>query len=163
VGVPRTGSCGTVPGEDFWGVAAQSLRSSGGTRVATLLHAFLAGRSLRLLPALEGRTAELRGLGRVGLERDAVAAREFFALGPRAVRGFRLRHALALGPVDADVMAELLEAELATTLGPFWRGVAASDSADLGRRTARQRQLRDRLRDEATGSGTDAAHRTHAG
>ena len=87
-----------------------------------------------------------RRLGRVGLERDAVAARDFFALGPHAVRRVRLCHTLAGGSVPADVTAERLEAELAPTLGPFSSGDAASDRADLARRAARHRQLRNRLR-----------------
>jgi predicted GIY-YIG superfamily endonuclease len=85
------------------------------------LHDFLSGRSARLLPAL--RTAigavAMPVFTRAALERDVDAAGEFFELGPRRLRRFRLRHELPPGPVPGAVMAELLSLELRETIGDF--------------------------------------------
>ena len=86
-----------------------------------LLHDLLSGRGARLLPVLRDAVAasDLAEFTKAGLERDVEAAREFFELGPRRVRRFRLRHELAPGPVTGAVMAELLAQELRETVGDF--------------------------------------------
>jgi predicted GIY-YIG superfamily endonuclease len=129
---------GASPPQHFEARVAAELR--------TVLHDFCSGRSARLLSALQVTSMDLPAFTRVALERDIVAAGDFFALGPRALRRFRLRHALAPGPVPADVMAALHESELADTIGAFAVGDAASHGAQLGRRAAQHRQLWDRLR-----------------
>jgi predicted GIY-YIG superfamily endonuclease len=111
----------------------------------TLLHNFLSGRSARLLPALLAATAtaDIPAFARAALERDAEAAGEFFELAPRPVRRFRLRHQLARTPVSGAVMAELLAQELSETTGEFHWGLSNHADAFLGRRAARERELRD--------------------
>jgi predicted GIY-YIG superfamily endonuclease len=112
------------------------------------LHDYLAGRSLRLLPELQMAlsTADFPSFTRFALERDADAARDFFECGPRHVRRLRMRHALAPGPVTGQAMASCLVRELCTELGNFRAGIETPDAHLLGRRTARQHELRERLR-----------------
>jgi hypothetical protein len=91
------------------------------TELRTPLHDFLSGRSARLLPALRTAmiAADLPVFTRAALERDVDAASEFFELGPRRVRRFRLRHELSPGPVTGATMADLLALELRETIGDF--------------------------------------------
>jgi len=85
------------------------------------LHDYLSGRSVRLLPALRTAmtAADIPAYTLAALERDVVAALDFFELAPRRVRRLRLRHELAPGPVSGEVMAELLALELRETVGNF--------------------------------------------
>jgi predicted GIY-YIG superfamily endonuclease len=85
------------------------------------LHDYLSGRSVRLLPALRTAmtAADIPAYTLAALERDVVAALDFFELAPRRVRRLRLRHELAPGPVSGEVMAELLALELRETVGDF--------------------------------------------
>ncbi len=85
------------------------------------LHDFLSGRSARLLPALRTamNEADIPAFTLAALERDVDAAGDFFELGPRRVRRFRLRHELAPGPVSGEVMAERLALELRESVGEF--------------------------------------------
>ena len=82
--------------------------------LGALVHDFLSGRSARVATALEARLAraDLPDYMRPALARDVIAARDFFELAPRRLRGFRLRYGLPRGPVPAEVMAELLADEV---------------------------------------------------
>lgn len=85
------------------------------------LRDFLSGRSERLLRTLSAATTsdELPVFMRSPLADDLRAADEFFQLGPRAVRNFRLRHGLRAGPVDTEAFASLHERELRAAIGDF--------------------------------------------
>jgi predicted GIY-YIG superfamily endonuclease len=113
-----------------------------------LLRDYLSGRSVRLLPALQAAVAaaDVPAFTRFALERDADAARDFFECGPRHVRRCRMRHALAPGPVAGETMTAVLVRELRATVGDFRPGVETPDVELLGRRGARQHELRARLR-----------------
>jgi hypothetical protein len=74
------------------------------------LHAFLSGRSTRILGQL-GETA-VPSFMQSSLRRDQIAAHEFFLLGPRRLRAFRVRYGLPVGPVRGDLMAQMLARDL---------------------------------------------------
>jgi len=74
------------------------------------LHAFLSGRSARILGQL-GEVA-VPSFMESALRRDQIAAHEFFMLGPRRLRAFRARYGLPAGPVRGDVMAQVLSRDL---------------------------------------------------
>jgi hypothetical protein len=122
--------------------------ATGGSDVPPALHDFLSGRSVRLLDELGGAVATLDVpvFTRAALERDVVAARQFFELAPQRLRRLRLRHAIPAGPVSGASMAELLTTEVRAIVGDFVPGVAADGAGVWSARAARERQLRARVR-----------------
>jgi predicted GIY-YIG superfamily endonuclease len=122
--------------------------SAGGSAAPPALHDFLSGRSARLVDELGGAVATLDVpvFTRAALERDVVAARQFFELGPQRLRRLRLRHAIPAGPVTGALMAELLTIEVRAVIGDFVPGVAAQGAGVWSARAARERQLRARVR-----------------
>jgi predicted GIY-YIG superfamily endonuclease len=122
--------------------------ATGGSDAPPALHDFLSGRSARVLDELSGAVATLDApvFTRATLERDVVAARQFFELAPQRLRRLRLRHAIPAGRVSGALMAELLTAELRAALGDFVPGVAAGGAGVWSARAARERQLRARVR-----------------
>lgn len=118
-----------------------------------VLHDYLSGRSARLLNSLRATIAagEIPEFMRPGLERDIVAAKGFFELGPHRIRRLRLRNGLPPGPVGGDVMAEILAAEVREAIGGFRSTAALPEPATavLGRRwAARHRRPRESTGDE---------------
>lgn len=84
------------------------------------LHAFLAGRSPRLVTVLAARLADTDELTGRSVRRDLDTLRHFYAEGPRTVRRLRERHGGPSGPLSAadlhDLVAEQLRAELGVDL-----------------------------------------------
>lgn len=86
------------------------------------LNDLLAGRSSRLLANLQERiraSQDISDLMRRGIERDVSAARQFYLLGPRALRLFRQRHGLPAGPISEEGINSRLRHELRELLGEF--------------------------------------------
>ncbi|MGH9198542.1 MAG: hypothetical protein ACRD1T_22770, partial [Acidimicrobiia bacterium] len=86
------------------------------------LNDLLAGRSPRLLTLLNERlraNQHILDYMRGGLESDVAAARDFYALGPKALRLFKQRHRLPPGPVDQRTFDEHLKRELRELVGDF--------------------------------------------
>jgi len=112
------------------------------------LHDYLSGRSPRLLGALLTAlaAADIPPFTRFALERDADGARDFFECGPRHLRQFRMKHGLAPGAVAGETMTTYLSGELSKKFGDLRTGAETPDAELLGRRSARQHELRDRLR-----------------
>ena len=80
-----------------------------------LLHDYLTGTSLVLVPALHGRILDCDDLPEImhlPLARDAEAACAFFDLAPRRTNDARLRYGLGDGPVDGRQYGRLLATEL---------------------------------------------------
>ena len=77
-----------------------------------VLHSFLSGTSLRLLPALSVRAWQRHPYMHSGLARDYRLAEAFFEYGPKALRNLRLRHALAPGAVHRSVIQRVLAEEV---------------------------------------------------
>jgi len=81
----------------------------------SLLHDFLSGTSLALVPALHARILDLDDLPEImhlPLARDASAACTFFSLAPQRTNDARVRYGLADGPLDGRQYGRLLAAEL---------------------------------------------------
>jgi len=84
------------------------------------LHAFLSGRSARLLPALE-RAARWRApFVQRSVARDHPTAEAFFRHGPRALCELQTRHGLRAGALRRETLTELLRRDLHDTFGEFW-------------------------------------------
>lgn len=88
---------------------------------ARALHDLLGGRSRRLLRTLRASaTSELvPEYMHVALLNDVVDAEEFYVIGPRRLRQFRLRHGLGAATVDAPTFAALVAAETVAEIGPI--------------------------------------------
>ena len=112
------------------------------------LHEFLSGRSLRLLEMLrEGAlSTEMIEYMRPSLERDLESAKEFFELGPRALRDLRLRNSLSrAGAIDRDTFSAVMRREVQNEIGEFAVKPPRADDHHL-RRAARSTQLRNARR-----------------
>ena len=79
-----------------------------------LLHDFLHGRDAALVTTLWRAIAasDLPDYMQPALDRDAAAAAELFAVGPRRLHALRQRHGLPDGPVDPKTAAKLLRLEI---------------------------------------------------
>lgn len=79
---------------------------------------FFTGSSSRLLEPLHRsiEDPETPNYMRAPLRRDLEAAREFYELGPHALRQLRLRHGLGTGPVPHTTFTELMRATVAAAI-----------------------------------------------
>lgn len=103
------------------------------------LHDLLSGRSARFLDCGHPEVDPVRRLAR---ERDVLAARDFFAIGPRRLRALRLRHRLPPGAVAGSVVSDCLAAEVREVIGEFSVPPADDTARLVGRRRARSIRLR---------------------
>ena len=83
------------------------------------VHDFMSGRSPRLLTYLQGATSMAPDFMQPGVARDLVAAKEFFELGPKALRAFRRRHGVRARTMSVDDVRDALVDELRETIGEF--------------------------------------------
>jgi predicted GIY-YIG superfamily endonuclease len=103
------------------------------------LHDLLAGTSDRVLGTPTGHLDPVR---RRAAERDAVAAADFFRVGPRRLRDLRLRHGLPPGPVTAEAVARCLIDEMREVVGDLVLPPPDDVRSIVGRRRARSMRLR---------------------
>lgn len=83
------------------------------------LHAFLSGRSNRLLDVLASAYAGQDAYLHPGLQRDNAAAAAMFASGPRALRELRLRYGRRAGPMSRATIEDLLALDAHRAVGEF--------------------------------------------
>jgi predicted GIY-YIG superfamily endonuclease len=105
---------------------------------ARMLHDFLSGRSVRLLDAAADAlsTSDVHELVRRPLEADLASARQFYELGPRALRALRARHGLPAGPVDRATFVRVITDEVRDEIGDFTVRPRTTDAKLVGRRMA---------------------------
>ncbi len=116
-------------------------------RAQKALHGFMSGTSKKWLTALHERLSANESIAYMhpALVRDLTSAAEFFDLGPRALRAFRLKHGLPAGVVDRETQIELLRQEVQEAIGDV--ALASSRTRRLARgRTTRSVELREARR-----------------